>query len=314
MPTRLQVQSEDEPGPAWTAAFEQHWPAYERWFLREGAAERPTYLQCERALRRYMPEMFDLWKRLVELAGGGDRAARFLSMYCPPPYLTGCSQAVWGDDAHALLVRNYDYLPELWEASGWRTQWQGRGVLGVSDCLWGLLDGVNDAGLCVSLAFGGRRTVGPGFGIPLILRCVLQSCETVAEGVAVLARVPSNMSYNVTLLDRHGTFETVYLSPDRPLRETQHRVATNHQGAVDWPQHAEATGSVDRLRILTTHVNDPDETTARFLRRFLEPPVYKEPTPGAWGTLYTAVYSPSARSLVLLWPDATATYTVGADA
>ena len=28
------------------------------------------------------------------------------------------------------------------------------------DCLWGLLDGVNDAGPAVSLTFGGRSQVG----------------------------------------------------------------------------------------------------------------------------------------------------------
>ena len=32
------------------------------------------------------------------------------------------------------------------------------------DCLWGLLDGVNDAGLALSLTFGGRPQVGAGFG------------------------------------------------------------------------------------------------------------------------------------------------------
>jgi hypothetical protein len=37
----------------------------------------------------------------------------------------------------------------------------GRRVVGVSDCLWGLIDGMNDAGLAASLAFGGRRAVGP---------------------------------------------------------------------------------------------------------------------------------------------------------
>jgi len=38
--------------------------------------------------------------------------------------------------------------------------------MGMSDCLWGLLDGVNGDGLCASLTFGGRRIVGVGFGIP----------------------------------------------------------------------------------------------------------------------------------------------------
>ena len=38
----------------------------------------------------------------------------------------------------------------------------------MSDCLWGLLDGMNDDGLGVSLTFGGRRVLGDGFGIPIV--------------------------------------------------------------------------------------------------------------------------------------------------
>ena len=53
-----------------------------------------------------------------------------------------------------------------------------RRVIGTSDCLWGLLDGVNDAGLAVSLTFRGRRVLGDGFGIPIVVD-LLEVCETV---------------------------------------------------------------------------------------------------------------------------------------
>ena len=38
--------------------------------------------------------------------------------------------------------------------------------------------------------FRGRREVGEGFGVPLILRYVLQTCETVEDACDALARVP----------------------------------------------------------------------------------------------------------------------------
>ena len=63
----------------------------------------------------------------------------------------------------------------------WSTGWAGRRVIGMSDCLWGLLDGVNEDGLAISLAFGGRPVVGDGFGVPLVMRYVLQTCSTVDE-------------------------------------------------------------------------------------------------------------------------------------
>ena len=87
--------AEDGPGPAWAELFHTLWPAYRRWYLREGIEERPTYLACRRALHRHMPELVGVYDRLCELAGGGDLAARFISLYRPPAYLSGCSQAVW---------------------------------------------------------------------------------------------------------------------------------------------------------------------------------------------------------------------------
>ena len=95
-----------------------------------------------------------------------------------------------------------------------RTAYTGRRVLGMLDCLWGLLDGVNDAGLAVSLTFGGRPQVGEGFGIPLVIRYVLDAA-TAEQAVAALRRIPVHMSYNVTVLDTAGQRATVYLAPDQ---------------------------------------------------------------------------------------------------
>ena len=140
-------------------------------------------------LREHMPELVPTYERLCELAGGGDLEARMLSMWRPPSYLSGCSQGVW-TRGEPILVRNYDYSPDRIEGTILSTGWEGRRVIGMSDCLWGLLDGVNDAGLAVSLAFGGRRVVGHGFGVPLVVRYLLQVCATVAEARAVLSRLP----------------------------------------------------------------------------------------------------------------------------
>ncbi|MEO6444518.1 MAG: C45 family peptidase [Gemmatimonadaceae bacterium] len=142
-----------------------------------------------RALRTHMPELLPTYERLVELAGGSDSVARLLSLWCPTPYLTACSQAVWRGGP-PILARNYDYHPMLWDAVQLVTSWTGRRVVGMSDSLWGLLDGINEDGLVVSLSFGGRKAVGEGFGMPLILRYVLETCRTVEEGVATLLRIP----------------------------------------------------------------------------------------------------------------------------
>ena len=301
MDIQFQTISELQPGPKWQGLFDYCWPAYHEWFLREGDSARPTYLACERALTTHMPELVPTIERLVELAGGSDQAARFLSLYQPTPYMTGCSQAVWTRDS-PFLIRNYDYSAKLWEATLLHTAWNGKNVIAMSDCLCGALDGMNEDGLAVSLAFGGRKVVGDGFGIPLILRYILEFCDNTAQAVEVLGRVPSHMAYNVTVLDKAGSHSTVFVSPDRPMVVSRQKLATNHQGAIDWPEHALATASVDRAYFLAHRLKDEGETRGRFAQRFLEPPLYQPKHHLGWGTLYTSIYEPSAGLVHCRWP------------
>lgn len=288
-------------GKEWSALFRRLWPAYRRWWLSEGEASRPSYLDCRNAVRDHMPEMLALYDELAELAGGGDEAARFLSVYCPPPYLAGCSQAVW-PGREPLLVRNYDYKPRAFDAVMLRTQWMGRRVVGMSDSLIGLLDGMNDEGLAVSLTFGGRRVIGTGFGIPIVLRYILQTCATVDEASAVLQRIPCHMAYNVTLLEKSGRFKTVFVSPDRPATITDAAVATNHQHEVEWSDHARATASVEREAYLLERLMRHPESEQKFIAAFQRPPLYSLSFDRGFGTLYTAAYRPAAASVDLRWP------------
>jgi len=297
----LRAVDEDEPGDRWRAFFEASRESYARWFLKEGDHARPSYRESSRALRRHMPELKHVYEALVELAGAGDLAARLLTLYCPTPYLAGCSQAVWTRDT-PFLVRNYDYSPNLWDALLLRSRWLGRPVIGMSDSLWGILDGINDAGVVVSLAFGGRRDVGEGFAMPLILRYVLETCGTTADACAVLSRVPSHMAYTVTMLDADGSYATVFTGPGREAVVLKRRYATNHQGSIEWPRYAAATASEARERTLMNRLEDEHETAARFVARFLEPPLFSTRFDHGWGTLYTASYDSVARAAGFRWP------------
>lgn len=302
---RFRAVREDQPGALWRADYDRFLPAYRDWFLREGDRARPTYLESSQALKRHMPELHETYERLVDLAGGGDLAARLLSLYCPTPYLTACSQAVLLDEEPSL-IRNYDYSPALCEGVFLRSAWRGRATMAMSDCLWGALDGANDAGLCVALAFGGRKVVGTGFGVPLVLRYILEVADTARDAVRILERVPVHMAYNITVLDARGEWATVRVSPDRGAEPTRDRAATNHQGEPEWTAHAKGTSSVERLNHLHLLLGEP-ETEQRRLERFLAPPLFTFLPPGSagrgWCTLYTSLYRPGRRESVLAWPD-----------
>jgi predicted choloylglycine hydrolase len=65
-------------------------------------------------LTRHMPELIGTWERLLDLTGGDEAAGRMLTLYDSPPFLPACSQlALTGD--RPLLIRNYDYRPDLCE-------------------------------------------------------------------------------------------------------------------------------------------------------------------------------------------------------
>ena len=300
-PLRFRWQEEERPGPVWGALFARTWPSYEKWFLRDGEEQRPELAVSRAQLERHMPELVGTWERLVELAGGDERVARMLSLYCPTPYITGCSQAVWLRD-EPLLVRNYDFHPGACEGNFLRSRWSGTSTLAASDCLWGVLDGLNQHGLVVSLAFGGRREVGEGFGIPLILRYALETCATVDEAVLVLRRVPSHMSYNLSLLDASGEHALVAVAPDRSTSITRAALATNHQPGLKWSRYDKFTHSAERERHLSERLADPDLTAEGFALGFLRPPLYSTRYERAFGTLYTAVYRPRSGSVSYLWP------------
>ena len=179
----------------------------------------------------------------------------------------------------------------------------GRAVLGTSDCVWGLLDGVNDAGLAVSFGFGGRRAVADGFCITLAVRYLLELCETAGEAAERLARLPVQLSYNVALVDAARAPPDGVRRP-RPAQLGIEPIdaSTNHQGEVEWPEYAKVTRSVERLERLRRLLDEPSLTRARLVGAFLRPPLHGDRYAAGFGTLYTGVYRPAARSVEYRWP------------
>jgi predicted choloylglycine hydrolase len=304
IPLTLRAVADDE---AMAGHLSAVWPAFRRWW-QDGANARPGLDEARARLEQHMPELVPTWQRLTAILGDDPAAGTALALWNPPPFLTGCSQAAVLPGGPAL-VRNYDWDYRLFDAAVARTEFGGRRVLGMLDCLWGLLDGVNDAGLALSLTFGGRPQVGEGFGIPLVIRYVLQVCQTVEQAVEALRRIPVHMSYNVTALDRDGSRATVYLAPDRPAHVTGRAVATNHQDKVEWEPYAAAIRTVERQEqleeLLATGADVPAVVAA-----LLRPPLYATKFGAGFGTLYTTEYRPAEGVARYYWPGQTWTHTL----
>jgi len=146
--------------------------------------------------------------------------------------------------------------------------------------------------------------VGEGFGIPLILRYALETCRSTPEAVEAVSRVPSHMTYNVSVLDAEGRRAVVAVAPDREPRVREAAIATNHQDVLEWTRYAKATRSVERERFLYERMEDEELDAEGFIELFLRPPLYSKYYARSHGTLYTAVYRPSDGSVSWRWPGA----------
>ena len=301
--------SEDRPGAAWRKVVSHGWPGWRDWFLRKGGGSGPSLRESRRALVRHMPEMTPVWENLVDAAKGDDEFARFLSFWTPPRYLINCSQAAVVDADGPLLIRNYDLDPALNESTMLHSAWRGRRVMGMAEGLAGLADGMNDAGLAASLTFGGRAETGPGFGVPLIMRYLLEVADDVADAVEVLRAVPCHMAYNVTVADRTGASATVYLAPNRAAEVSDRRVTTNHQPGHAISPRGRAIRTVEREDRLLRLLEDRGALPPAFLRAPLFSTAYGE----GFGTVYTAAYRPATGAATLSWREGPSqTWTIDA--
>lgn len=289
------------PGKKWQKLYNTHWEAYRSWLKSKGKQYNSNLKTSEAALKKYMPEMWPTYKRLCKLAKADEQAACFLTGFQPPAYISGCSNAVL-TGKEVQLVRNYDYHPNLMEGTQLLSAWNGKKVIATSDCLIGAVDGMNEDGLAISLTFGGREVVGKGFGIPFILRYVLEFCSNVDEAVAALIRIPSHMSYNVTVVDRTGAFKTVRLAPDREPLVTDAAFTTNHQGYVDWPENAAFNKTLERSAFLEKMLAKKGMNAAKIADSFLKKPLYNKRFKEGFGTLFTAVYRPAEGIVEMRWP------------
>src|SRR5690348_10691932 len=52
---------EARPGPRWRALYDATWPAYRRWYTRQGQTALPSLQECRDALTRHMPELVPTW-------------------------------------------------------------------------------------------------------------------------------------------------------------------------------------------------------------------------------------------------------------
>ncbi len=305
-PLTFRALTDDGAGHGIAEEFHRRWAFYAEWLLTaERKKAMPSASLCLSQLRKHMPELLPSFERLDKILGSPEYLPQFLCLYNPPTFIAGCSQAVWQRDGDIALIRNYDFPQNKWDAMQLRSNWNGTWVIAMTDCFWGVLDGINEHGLAVSLSFGGKLRVGDGFAITLVLRYILEFCTNCREAEAVLARVPVAMAYNVVLIDRQRKHKIVFVGPDQPASSNDLLCTTNHQVAMDPESSLEILhDSTVRQQFLSKRLGDSRETLTHLQHLFAHPPLYRPAHESrGWGTLYTASYYPLTGGASLNWAD-----------
>jgi predicted choloylglycine hydrolase len=281
--------------------FRANWPSYKRWFFNEGERNRASYLESRQSLSYYMPELMPLYDSLLTALDCDDQQARFLCLYNPPPVASACSQFIV-TKPFSVLIRNYDFPPQKCDGIILCTTWGDARVLAMGDCIWGVLDGVNSAGLAVSLSLGGAGIHGDGFGVTLILRYLLQTCDSVDLALKTLGRIPISMDYNIALVDSTGDSATAYVAPLREPQITAHRFSANHPPDTLNCRLSAFSDSRQRQREMKRLDGEADLSPDEIGKAFLKTPIYRPYERFTSGTLYTVLYYPASRQAAFHWP------------
>lgn len=260
----------------------------EEWLTEEGRTAEGA-ARARELFETHLPELVPVLDRLAGQLPS-PRAGTLLTLAAIRPFFSACTQT----GAAGTLLRNYDFAPEHCEAVIVSSRFL-RPVIGMQEAGWGLLDGMNDAGLAVSLTFGGRQVHGPGFAMPLVLRLLLETCGSVDEAVARLRTVPVSIPQNVTLVDP-GRAVTVYVGPDIRLTEAPDACAANHQHLPVPDEQERATRTLERLAAVRAAGTD--------VTAMLRPPLYQQAYDKWLGTVYTAHYRPGEGRVGYHWPGA----------
>ncbi|RBM08957.1 C45 family autoproteolytic acyltransferase/hydolase [Streptomyces sp. PT12] len=243
----------------------------------------------------YMPELLPALDMFADQGGHQPGLVPLLAMIGLKSPFASCTQI---GGVGGTLLRNYDWGLQDTEHLILSSTLL-RPVIGKAEGLWGLLDGMNDAGLAVSLTFGGRLVQGPGLGIPMVVRYLLETCETIEQAMALLGHLPVATAQNLTLVDRERAV-TVHLGPDiAPIVSTD-ASAANHQHCPVPAEQERGSRTQERLAAIRTvgAEGDPDAVVEALLR----PPLYQTGYEDGLGTLYTAAYRPAEGRVTYHWP------------
>src|SRR5690625_1915234 len=136
----------------------------------------------------HAPHRLEEWHRIADAVDIPFRKAALFSGYVAPEIQgVGCSSIV----SHRMLVRNYDFSPEVDDARLVFVQPdEGYASVGHSLHVMGRTEGVNEKGLAVALHFVNHKDTQNGLTAASVIRILLDTCENTDQAVKMIKQLP----------------------------------------------------------------------------------------------------------------------------
>jgi predicted choloylglycine hydrolase len=161
-------------------------------------------------------------------------------------------------DGHVYVGRSYETSLDGAELRLCTTRVKGKAHhIGFSSCLFGRRDGINHHGLSVTMSGGFSAGMpwewpkGRGFDYPIVVRSLLDHCQTVSEALELLQGIPAHFYVNLIVADRSSHAALVeFAGYQRAVKQLSgstgdgYLVATNHYTMPDLLEHNTNEGTM----------------------------------------------------------------------
>lgn len=192
--------------------------------------------KSEKEVRRVFPEILEEIQGFAEACHASyEQLTAFILSIGAFKVEPMCSVFATFNGSDVVFGRNYDsyYSFKKYIASYLTLPEDGYGSLGHSDIFVGREDGVNEKDLAIAMTGVAEKIIKPGINFPLIIRCVLDKCANVEEGVKTLSNAHFSTTSNYLVADKEGNMAVIEASPDKvrarnPEEGDSFIVCTNH--------------------------------------------------------------------------------------
>ena len=192
--------------------------------------------QSEKEVKRVFPEILEEIRGFAEACHVTyEDMASFMMSIGAFKVDQKCSVFAASNGSDVVFGRNYDFyysFKEYTESCLTRPR-NAYSSIGHSDVFIGKEDGVNEHGLAIAMTGIAEKNIKPGISFVLMIRCVLDKCANVKEGVRILSSAHFSATSNYLLADKEGSMAVVEAAPDKvrirkPEKDENFIVCTNH--------------------------------------------------------------------------------------